>query len=193
MYRHLCVLMSACVCLYVGLWAQQPDWAEAWVPSEEEEEGRRGARNRWGMGALPNHHYPHYPAWVRRLGGGGVKVGATVAARQWEWHLFTATPSSLQLLRFVCLNLSLPSTSVAFLLLLLLPSRQRGGEARHSRPGAVSRTGPDVVTCEEREGFVRTQTQTQTITVTSAYCLSATKAAVKWNDRYKMACVSRLA
>lgn len=46
MYRHLCVLMSMCACFYVNLWAQQPDGVETWVPSEQEEEGRRGAWQR---------------------------------------------------------------------------------------------------------------------------------------------------
>lgn len=55
-------------------------------------------------------------------------------------------------------------------------------------PEGQQQVGPVQMFLDARkeEGFVRTQTQTQTITLTSADCLGATKAAVKWDDWYKM-------
>lgn len=190
--EFVCVLMSTCACFCVNLWAQQPDWADAWVPSEQEEEGRRGAMKRYRCS--PNHHYPCYPVWVCRWGQQS-GWGPQWAARRWASGSDTcsplATPSSLQLLRSA--PSASTSSSLPSLLLPLPPPPQQTAWRRSSSQQAVEQhVGPVHMFLHvwKEEGFVRTQTPTQTITVTSADCLGATEAAVKWDDWYKMVCVA---
>lgn len=144
----VCANECTCACFCVNLWAQQADWAEAWVPSEEEEEGRRGARKRWRMGALLTTTTLRGCAGEARGGQGwshigSPSVGVTPVHRCPPIHPYSCSAP------FASTFPSFPSSSP-------YPSSLAGSIKEKlitAGRGAASRTGPDVLTYEEGGGF----------------------------------------
>lgn len=128
--------MLICMCAFV-LVSGPSSWIELRLGHHLSRRREVGGELRRGEGWDPNYHFLCNPVWVCGWGRQlcwRVAVAVSQYVSGSDTCLLLPTPSSLQLLLSLCINLSFPSIIVAFLLRLLLFSQQRGEENHHSRP-----------------------------------------------------------